>query len=99
MPVLMVMFAEHLISTKSNIPKHAHSSNLTPCDIFLWNYVKPEVCKHRPRNLETLKKSNSRRNSPYMPKIMWNFSFCLETIRRQLWTSHDVNKSVFNIAQ
>jgi len=33
----------------------ARSPDLTPCDYFLWGYLKAEVFKHRPRTLQTLK--------------------------------------------
>ena len=31
------------------------SSDLSPCDFFLWGYLKAEVYKHRPRTLQELK--------------------------------------------
>ena len=31
------------------------SPDLTPCDFFLWGYLKAEVYKHRPQTLKALK--------------------------------------------
>jgi hypothetical protein len=33
----------------------ARSPDLTPCDFFLWGYLKAEVYKHWPRTLKALK--------------------------------------------
>jgi len=33
----------------------AQSPDLSPCDVFLWGYLKEKVFKHRPRSLEDLK--------------------------------------------
>ena len=33
----------------------ARSPDLTPCDYFLWGYLKAEVFKHCPRTLQALK--------------------------------------------
>jgi len=33
----------------------ARSPDLSPCDVFLWGYLKEKVFKHRPRSLEDLK--------------------------------------------
>ena len=33
----------------------ARSPDLSPCDVFLWGYLKEKISKHRPRSLEVLK--------------------------------------------
>jgi hypothetical protein len=48
------MFPGRLISLRGDNPWPARSPDLTPCDFFLWGYLKAEVYKHRPRNLQTL---------------------------------------------
>lgn len=55
MAVLREMFPGRLISRYGDIPWPARSPDLTPCDYFLWGYLKSEVYKHRPRTLDALK--------------------------------------------
>jgi hypothetical protein len=55
MAVLREMFPGRLISRYGDIPWPARSPDLTPCDYFLWGYLKSEVFKHRPRTLQDLK--------------------------------------------
>ena len=33
----------------------ARSPDLSPCDVFLWGYLKEKVSKHHPRSLKNLK--------------------------------------------
>jgi hypothetical protein len=44
-----------MISPRGDISWPARSPDLTPCDYFLWGYLKSEMFKHRPRNLQALK--------------------------------------------
>ena len=53
--VLREMFPGRLISLRGDILWPARSPDLTPCDYFLWGYLKAEVFKHRPRALQALK--------------------------------------------
>ena len=55
MAVLREMFPGRLISLRGDISWPARSPDLTPCDYFLWGYLKAEVFKHRPRTLQVLK--------------------------------------------
>jgi len=55
MAVLREMFPGRLISLRGDISWPARSPDLTPCDYFLWGYLKAEVFKHRPRTLQALK--------------------------------------------
>jgi hypothetical protein len=57
MQVSREMFPGRLISLRGDIPWPARSPDLTPWDFFLWGYLKAEVYKHRPRNLQTLKEA------------------------------------------
>ena len=49
------LFPRHIISHSGDIPWPARLPDLAPCDFFLWDYLKEEVYKHRPRNLVELK--------------------------------------------
>jgi len=53
--ILREMFPSQLISLRGDIGWPAHSPDLTPCDFFLWGYLKAEVYKHRPQTLKALK--------------------------------------------
>lgn len=55
MAVLREFFPGRLISRNGDIPWPARSPDLSPCDFFLWGYLKGEVYKHRPRTLRDLK--------------------------------------------
>jgi len=55
MALLREMFPGQLISLRGDILWPARSPDLTPCDYFLWGYLKTEVFKHRPRTLQALK--------------------------------------------
>jgi hypothetical protein len=57
MQVSREMFPGHLISLRGDIPWPARSPDLTPCNFFLWGYLKAKVYKHRPRNLLILKEA------------------------------------------
>lgn len=57
MDILRQMFPGRLISRGGDIVWPARSPDLTPCDFFLWGYIKAEVFKHRPRNLQDLKRA------------------------------------------
>jgi len=82
MQVLREMFPGRLISKSGYIPWSARSLDLTPCDFFLWEYVKFEIHKHRPRNLETLKEAIHteirRIHQVMLEKVMQTFSFHLK---------------------
>ena len=52
--ILREMFPS-LVSLRGDIGWPARSPDLTPCDFFLWGYLKAEVYKHRPQTLKALK--------------------------------------------
>lgn len=49
------MFPGHVISLRGDIAWPPRSPDLTPCDFFLWGYLKSKVYQHRPQSLEALK--------------------------------------------
>jgi len=55
MVVSRKMFPGRLISLRGDISWPARWPDLTPCDYFLWGYLKAELFKHRPRTLQALK--------------------------------------------
>ena len=55
MDVLRGLFPAHLISLRGDIGWPARSPDLSPCDYFLWGYVKSEVFKDRPTTIDGLK--------------------------------------------
>jgi hypothetical protein len=55
MQVLREMFPGKLTSLRGDVGWPAHSSDLAPCDFFLWGYLKSKVYTHRPENLQALK--------------------------------------------
>jgi hypothetical protein len=55
MEVLKEKFPGRLISLRGDIPWPGRSPDLSPCDLFLWGYLKAEVFKCRPQTPEELK--------------------------------------------
>ena len=53
--ILREMFPSRLVSLLGDIVWPARSPDLTPCDFFLWGYLKAEVYKRRPQTLKALK--------------------------------------------
>jgi len=55
----------------------APSPDLSPCDVFLWGYLKENVFKHLPRSLEDLKEGIQQEIDPIPPeltrRVMKNF--------------------------
>jgi len=52
---LFLLFPGLLISLTGHVEWPARSPDLSPCDVFLWGYLKEKVFKHRPRSLADLK--------------------------------------------
>jgi hypothetical protein len=48
------MFPGRLISLRGDIPRPALSPDLAACDFFLWEHLKAEVYKRRPRTTDEL---------------------------------------------
>ena len=55
MAVLREHFPERLISIRGDLEWPARSPDLTPCDFFLWGFLKSRVYVNRPRTLQDLK--------------------------------------------
>jgi hypothetical protein len=75
--ILREMFPSRLVSLRGDIGWPAHSPNLTPCEFFLWEYLKAEVYKHRPQTLKALKDAIRKEVGAIPPemtnKVMENF--------------------------
>jgi len=66
--VLREHFPGRLISLRGDLEWPARSPDLTPCDFFLWGYLKSRVCTNRPQTLEEvhrLEKKHSGRNGQH----------------------------------
>jgi hypothetical protein len=59
MAVLQDHFPGRLISLRGNLEWPVRSPDLTPCDFFLWGYLKPRVYTNRPKTLQDLKSFNN----------------------------------------
>jgi hypothetical protein len=63
------MFSGHVFCLRGDIGR-PRRPDLTPCDFFLWGYLKAQVYQHRPQTLEGLKEAitqeccHSARNDP-----------------------------------
>jgi len=55
----------------------ARSPDLSPCDVFLWVYLKEKVFRHRPQSLEDLKERIQQEIDSIPPeltrRVMKNF--------------------------
>jgi len=75
--VLREMFPRRLISLGGDMEWPARSSDLSPCDFFLWGYLKEKVFKHRPQSLEDLKERIQQEIDSILPeltrRVMKNF--------------------------
>jgi hypothetical protein len=67
--VLKEMFPGHLISLRGDVGWPARSPDLSPCDFFLWGYLKEKVFKHDPRSLEDLKERIQQEINAIPPEI------------------------------
>ena len=75
--ILREMFPGHLISLRGDIGWPAQSPDLTPCDFFLWGYLKAKVYARRPGTIEQLKEAIRQEVAAIPPamtrKVMDNF--------------------------
>jgi len=74
---LREMFPGRLISLRGDMEWPARSPDLSPCDVFLWGYLKEKVFKHHPRSLEDLKERIQQEIDSIPPeltqRVMKNF--------------------------
>jgi len=75
------MFPSRLVSLRGDIGWPARSPDLTPCDFFLWGYLKAEVYKQRPQTLKALKEA-IREEGAAIPPEMTNI--VVENFRKRL---------------
>jgi hypothetical protein len=75
--ILKEMFPGRVVSLHEAVPWPPRSPDLSPCDSFLWGYLKAAVFKHRPWILDQLKEAIQEEIegiSPYMlVKVKENF--------------------------
>lgn len=71
------MFPGHVISLRGDIGWPPRSPDLTPCDFFLWGYLKSKVYEQRPQNLRALKEAITQEVEAIPPemtqRVMDNF--------------------------
>jgi hypothetical protein len=63
------MFPGHLVSLRGDIGWPPRSPDLTPCDFFLWGYLKAKVYEHRPQTLEALKETIRQEVAAITPEM------------------------------
>jgi len=73
----LLLFPGRLISFRGDVEWPARSPDLSPCDVFLWGYLKEKFFKHRPRSLEDLKERIQQEIDSIPPeltrRVMKNF--------------------------
>ena len=57
MDCLKEIFGDRVISLRGNVGWPARSPDLSPCDFFLWGYLKAKVYEHRPTTIPALKEA------------------------------------------
>ena len=67
--VLREMCPGPLISLRGGVGWPAWSPDLSPCDFFLWGYLKEKVFKNRSRSLEDLKERIGQEIDAIPPEI------------------------------
>jgi len=66
---LLLLFPGRLISLTGHVEWPARSPDLSPCDVFLWGYIKEKAFKHRPRSLEGLKERIQKEIDSIPPEL------------------------------
>ena len=65
---LLLLFPGLLISLRGDVEWPARSRDLSPCEVFLWGYLKEKVFKYRPRSLEDLKERIQQEIDSILPE-------------------------------
>jgi hypothetical protein len=77
------MFPGRVVSLHEAVPWPPRLPDLSPCDFFLWGYLKAAVFKHRPRTLDQLKEAIQEEIEGLSPdmlvRVMENFQERLHT--------------------
>jgi len=75
--LLREMFPGHIISLRGDMGWPPRSSGFTPCDFFLWGYLKAKVYEQSPVTLEPLKEAIRQEDAAITPemtlKVMDNY--------------------------
>ena len=82
MNVISETFAGRVISRNGDIPWPPRSPDLSPCDFFLWGYLKSKVYLGKPRTIPELKEAIQREIAAIpdtmLENVMKNFNDCLQ---------------------
>ena len=70
---LLLLFPGRLITLRGDVEWPARSPDLSPCDVFLWGYLKEKVLKHRPRSLVDLKERIQQEIESIPPELTRRF--------------------------
>jgi len=88
--LLREMCPGRLISLRGDVGWPARSPDLSPCDFFLWGYLKKKVFKHRPRSLEDLKGRIREETDAIPPEINRRVIFII-IIKTSAWSITESN--------
>ncbi|CAK9802718.1 Histone-lysine N-methyltransferase SETMAR [Anthophora quadrimaculata] len=69
MEKLRAIFPKKLISKYGDIPWPPRSPDLTPCDFFLWGYLKSKVYSNSPRTIQALQENIRREVAAIEPTL------------------------------
>ena len=82
MDLLKEIFGYRVISLRGKVVWPARSPDLSPCDFFLWGFLKAKVYEHRPTTIPALKQAiaDEIKRIPHevIHKVMKNFRSRLE---------------------
>jgi hypothetical protein len=67
--ILREMFPGRVVSLCGDTGWPPRSPDLTPCDSFLWDYLKAQAYQHRPQTLEGLKEAISQEVAAIPPEM------------------------------
>jgi hypothetical protein len=74
--ILREMFPGHVVSLCGDIGWPPRSPDLTPCDFFLWSYLKAQVYQYRPQTLEGLKEAITQEVAAIPPEMTLRVMEC-----------------------
>jgi hypothetical protein len=67
--ILREIFPGHVAFLRGDICWPPRSTDLTPCDFFLWGYLKTLIQQHRPQTLEGLKEAITQEDAAIPPEM------------------------------
>ena len=68
--LLREMFPGHVVSLRGDIGWSLRSPDLSPCDFFLWGYLKAQVYQNRPQALEALREAITQEVAAIPPEMI-----------------------------